>query len=229
MGFAAVIFDFFGTLTVAATRAERAEAVHATARLIGASPEEFRTAWWATWPERCTGRFGTPAETLALIAARIGVRPDEDQIAAAVELRRELEAGFCRLRADTLPTLRALRERGTRIGLISDCTHELPDCWPRLRVAPYVDAAVFSVLAGVKKPDPEIYRLAAEALDVRPADCLYVGDGGSNELTGAEAFGMTAIKILDEGGVNHRFETDPWHGPHLTSLVDVLTSTCRSR
>lgn len=46
--FRAVIFDFFGTLTTAATAAGRAEAAGAGARLLGAPPEKFRTAWWRT-------------------------------------------------------------------------------------------------------------------------------------------------------------------------------------
>lgn len=222
MRFQAVIFDFFGTLTVAAGPRERAAAVERVAAELGAPPEEFRSAWWGTWADRATGRLGTPEDTIRTVAAGLGVHPTDAQIAAAVTVRRELEAGFCRLRSDAVPTLSALRDRGVRVGLISDCTHELPEHWPNLPVAEHVQAAVFSVHAGVKKPDPAIYRLATEALAVPAADCLYVGDGGSNELTGAQAAGMTAVKILDEGGENHRFETDDWHGAEIANLSVLL-------
>ena len=42
--------------------------------------------------------------------------------------------------------------------------------------APLLDAHVFSVEVGMCKPDPGIYAEACRRLDVRPDECLYVGD-----------------------------------------------------
>lgn len=64
-----------------------------------------------------------------------------------------------------------------------------------LGLAPLVDAAVFSCVEGVKKPDSRIYRLACSRLAVEPQECLYVGDGASDELPGATAFGMWAVQL----------------------------------
>jgi putative hydrolase of the HAD superfamily len=36
------------------------------------------------------------------------------------------------------------------------------------------------------KPDPRIFQLACKRLGLQPEDCLYVGDGGSNEFTAAK-------------------------------------------
>ena len=44
------------------------------------------------------------------------------------------------------------------------------------------------------KPAPAIFRQCAQMLDVKPEDCLYVGDGGSQELTAARALGMRAVQ-----------------------------------
>ena len=46
----------------------------------------------------------------------------------------------------------------------------------------------------MKKPDSCIYEEAARRLGVTPSECLFVGDGGSDELPGAKAAGMTAIQ-----------------------------------
>ena len=46
----------------------------------------------------------------------------------------------------------------------------------------------------MKKPDSCIYREAAKRLCVDPEECIFVGDGGSNELTGAREAGMKAIQ-----------------------------------
>jgi len=43
-----------------------------------------------------------------------------------------------------------------------------------------------------------MYRLACTGLAVTPAECLYVGDGGSGELTGAAAVGMRPVLLADD-------------------------------
>jgi len=54
---------------------------------------------------------------------------------------------------------------------------------------------VFSCEVGLAKPDPAIYHLAAARLGVEPAECLFVGDGGSDELSGAGAAAMTPVLL----------------------------------
>ena len=106
-----------------------------------------------------------------------------------------VEAGafreHCSPRSTVLDTLAKLQSTGVKTGLISDCGSEVPDIWPGLALAPLMDATVFSCCVGVTKPDPSMYRLACERLGVDASRCLYVGDGGSRELTGARAMGMT--------------------------------------
>ncbi len=50
---------------------------------------------------------------------------------------------------------------------------------------------------GIRKPDPRIYALMCEALDVPPAACIYLDDLGVN-LKPARAMGMTTIKVESE-------------------------------
>ncbi len=59
------------------------------------------------------------------------------------------------------------------------------------------DVVIESSKAGVRKPDPAIYRLMCEALDVSAEACLYLDDLGIN-CKGAAAVGMTAIKVVSE-------------------------------
>ena len=44
------------------------------------------------------------------------------------------------------------------------------------------------------KPDPQIYRTTIEQLGVNPAETLYIGDGGDDELAGAERAGLRAAQ-----------------------------------
>lgn len=63
----------------------------------------------------------------------------------------------------------------------------------RLGIRGYFDVIVVSEEAGIKKPDPRIFAFAAEALGLRPEQCLYVGDHPVNDIEGASSFGMATI------------------------------------
>ncbi|MBI1686340.1 HAD-IA family hydrolase [Caulobacter hibisci] len=59
------------------------------------------------------------------------------------------------------------------------------------------DALIESSKAGVRKPDPRIYRMMCDLLDVAPEACVYLDDLGVN-CKPAAALGMTAIKVSSE-------------------------------
>lgn len=59
------------------------------------------------------------------------------------------------------------------------------------------DHLIESSKVGVRKPDPKIYEMMCEAIDVAPEDCVYLDDLGIN-LKPARAMGMTTIKVLNE-------------------------------
>ena len=59
------------------------------------------------------------------------------------------------------------------------------------------DHVIESSKLGIRKPDPRIYALMCEALDVDPKHCVYLDDLGIN-LKPARTMGMTTIKVLNE-------------------------------
>jgi putative hydrolase of the HAD superfamily len=59
------------------------------------------------------------------------------------------------------------------------------------------DKVIESSKAGVRKPDPAIYLMMCEALDVEARACVYLDDLGIN-CKPAAALGMTAIKVVSE-------------------------------
>jgi putative hydrolase of the HAD superfamily len=58
------------------------------------------------------------------------------------------------------------------------------------------DHVIESAKIGLRKPDPRIYRMMVEALDVDPKACVYLDDLGVN-LKPAREMGMTTIKVVD--------------------------------
>jgi HAD superfamily hydrolase (TIGR01549 family) len=77
---------------------------------------------------------------------------------------------------DTAPTLRALRSRGTRIGIVSNVPQDLRPIFAAHGLAELVDSFTHSFEVGAEKPDPAIFLRACESLGTKPAETLMVGD-----------------------------------------------------
>ena len=94
---------------------------------------------------------------------------------------------------EILDTLEKLKLKDIKLGLISnaDCI----DCkyWNQSPLFRYFNDSIFSCNVGFLKPDRKIYELAMQRLNVSPEQCLFVGDGGSNELYGAKSVGMGTV------------------------------------
>jgi putative hydrolase of the HAD superfamily len=58
------------------------------------------------------------------------------------------------------------------------------------------DHVIESAKIGLRKPDPQIYRMMVDALAVDPKRCIYLDDLGIN-LKPAREMGMTTIKVRD--------------------------------
>ena len=81
------------------------------------------------------------------------------------------------------------------------------------------------------KPDPHIYQHAYKNLDVAPSDCIFIGDGNSDELQGAAQVGMSPLcaawflrqhrDLLGEDIVKRRAAGYPvlYHPSELTDRV----------
>lgn len=220
----AVVFDFYGTLAPGRSVAAQVAARTAQAEALGVDPERFDAELTATVDERFRGAGGDVAGTLRRLAARLGVTPAEAAVARAAEVRLAAERRFGEPRADAVPVLRALKERGLLVGIVSDCSAELPVYFPTLPVAAFVDAVVLSFVTGHRKPEPANYLACCTQLGVEPGDCLYVGDGGSNELAGARAVGMRAVHLAvpDEAAALVYGRHLHWDGEVVNSLAGVL-------
>jgi putative hydrolase of the HAD superfamily len=216
----AVVFDFFGTLTVPIPAEHHRIHLNPVAEALGCDPQAFHEAWSASFYERATGAWGSPREALHRALAHLDLDLSPERVDTALAVRTSKFGEYVELRPDAVATLTQLRERGLGVAVLSDCTDDLPHLWPSLPIAPLVDVTVFSYEYGAHKPDPVLYEAAARELAVLASDCLYVGDGGSDELAGAERAGMTAVRIAADGhfGYGHV----PWDGPVVHSLSELL-------
>ena len=223
--FDAVLFDLYGTLvdSIEARGIMRGRYDSFTAQVaaaLGAPVEGFLQAWRDTYLQRMTGTPATFEAYVTALCAALGVTPSEAQVAEALQLRLALFRARLTPRPDALAALGALRDMGLALGLISDCSWETALLWEETPLAPLFAAAAFSCTEGVRKPDARIYATVCARLGVDARRCLYIGDGGSDELAGAERAGMTALRI------HVPYETppdhaDPWPGPAISALAQV--------
>jgi putative hydrolase of the HAD superfamily len=219
--FRAVLFDFFGTLTQAV---QRGPAHIEFAQRMGCDPAAYFRVLDKTFYARASGGFGTPAGTLHRVLRMAGAAPTPEQVAWAVQARIGVARADVRMRREALPVLGLLRHWGVRTAVVSDCWYELPRFFPRLPIARLVDATVFSVEVGHCKPHPAMYLTACEQLGVEPAECLFIGDGGSHELSGARCVGMLPVQLDTPDLAEHLvFHSEVgWKGLRVGSLANIV-------
>jgi putative hydrolase of the HAD superfamily len=168
----------------------------AAAYVVGRNPEKTAAALLAAERELSVrARERHSSATLAELFSLAGV-PHTEQAAAAY-----LDAWTPHTLLDPLAPrlLTELRERGLRVGLLSNTT------WPRERheaifardgVLDLFDGAVYSSEIPWAKPHPEAFRCALRAVgDVPPENAVYVGDRLYEDVYGARVAGLRAILI----------------------------------
>jgi putative hydrolase of the HAD superfamily len=151
------------------------------------------------WAEaRQTWRITSLDQLLEQLLAELGLNTDRlkaDQLLALLDWapRPGVE-----LFPETLPVLSALREKGYKIGLL---TNSFVPMWMRdLELRAYglvdlLDERVSAADVGFLKPHPAIYHHLLARLDVPPERAVFVGDRPANDIAGANAVGLISVLI----------------------------------
>ena len=175
---------------------------------LGLTLEDFDARWYGDLAQ--IREMGPVADALAAFDA------PPDVIDEVMALRRPVTLQGLVPVPGVVETIEELRRRGLKIGLITVCSEDVPYLWPETAFHGLFDAEVFSSSVGLRKPDPRIYRLALDELDVEPAEAVFVGDGANDELAGAERVGMTAVGLERPG------EELEWDGLRIRALPELL-------
>jgi putative hydrolase of the HAD superfamily len=223
MKFQAVIFDLFGTI-VDGFAGSSAAYQERFAAALGVPNDQLAQQWRQLTDRRTLGDFQTVEESIEHVCSLVGATVTDEQIMQAVEIRLGLTRRALTPKADAIATLAQLKRDGLKIGLLSNCSIEIPLVWPETAFSEWFDATVFSSRERIKKPAAEIYHLACQRLTIAPEASLYVADGENFELAAAAQIGMHPVLIRSsEVHGEARREAAEWQGDAISQLSDVLT------
>jgi HAD superfamily hydrolase (TIGR01509 family) len=191
---------------------------------VPAMTDRFRDAYLSAFFEPgIVEEIEYPAQVRRLLG-EFEIEVGDEELARFLEAEHAAWSPARQLAATTHALLESLRERGLKLGLVSNA-FDPPDLLHRdlaqLGIAERLDFAVFSSEVGRRKPDPEIFRQALDALEVAPPDALFVGDTLASDIAGAAALGLHTCQALW-----FRADDDP-AGPEpefqAFTQMDVLT------
>ncbi|MFD9904130.1 HAD family hydrolase [Streptomyces sp. NPDC059063] len=180
---AAVLFDMFGVLALDQTPAARARLTEA----VGDGSAAFWDAYWALRQDYDRGDLDGTAYWTA-VGARIGRRFAAAEIPAVVALDMD---SWGRVDGEMVGLLRALAADGTRVGLLSNISHDLAAHYERHHpdLLGLFEVLGLSCRIRSAKPEPDAYLWCARAFGLGPEQVLFVDDREAN-VKGAEAVGM---------------------------------------
>ena len=161
----------------------------------GIPVEKFLPLWRNTESERWVGKM-TFEDTITMIMEKNHCYSEENLKKITEKRIATKEEGFRQLHENIIPMMQALRQKGMLVGLISNCFSEEVTVIRRSILFPYFTQVYLSYEQGIQKPDPEIYKRCMRDFHVKPEECLYIGDGGSQELQAARTLGMKPLQAV---------------------------------
>ena len=181
------------------------------------------------YTERASGKLKDPKKIIDRITDRIkdnrGIVLSDTDRAEILHLRTErMKKALLEVDSVVLDTLKNLKNKQLKLCLISNADVIDTAYWGESALSHIFDTTVFSCEAGYLKPEPEIYREALQRMQVRPEQCMFIGDGGSDELKGAKEAGIITVLAgyfikRDEERLTSLGE---WTDYYITDIRDIL-------
>lgn len=106
---------------------------------------------------------------------------------------------WARMEDGTKELLVWLKEKGYKLGIISNAEGQIKRLISHIGLEPVFDVILDSHEVGFQKPDQRIFSCALKELDVKASEAVHVGDLVESDVVGAKAAGITPILVDREG------------------------------
>ena len=161
---------------------------------LGVDKANFDIFWEEKEQDRYLGSISFE-ESVLYACESINRQIDPELLARVKEKRVKTKSEcFKYVLPEVYQLLNTIREMGLKTAIVSNCSSEEVEVFRGSEICRYFDAALLSFEVHMKKPDVCIYEEAAKRLGVEMSECIFIGDGGSNELIGARNAGIKAIQ-----------------------------------
>ena len=191
----AIFFDLFHTLF--SFKSDGVDGVDTSVNL-GIPDEVWTDLLFDSSERRLRGQVKDKYEIIRELAHSYDRTIPEKVITKATDLREErFSRGLKHVSQEKIHVLHDLRNRGKKIGLISNADSVEVSGWKDSPFSECFDTTIFSYATGYIKPEPEIYLIACDSISVKPTESVFVGDGGSNELKGARNLGFSTVMTTE--------------------------------
>lgn len=189
----AVIFDMYETLITQYNNPQYFG--RHIANDVDIEESVFMKSWEATEYDKTIGKM-TFEDAVSKILKENNRYTDELMNEISNKRKTAKKDNFKHLNKQIIPLLEELKKREIKIALITNCYSEEVEVIRNSCLFNYFDVVCFSYEEGLKKPDEKIFKLCLNRLNLCADECLYVGDGGSCELEGAENVGIKAVQAV---------------------------------
>lgn len=124
----------------------------------------------------------------------------------------------------SIKILDTLSKKGHRMILVSNFYGNLSTVLRNYRMDHFFEMIVESAVVGIRKPSPDIYKLAVERAGVKPEECIVIGDSYKNDIMPATQIGCKTIWFKGEEWEDREYEeTIPTHViTNLKEIVDLI-------
>jgi putative hydrolase of the HAD superfamily len=160
--------------------------------------------------------YGRYQET---VLQEAGIKYDRKLVSVLLKMMQQAKMDLV-LFDDVIPSLKALKEKGLTLGLISNIEQDISGTLTELGLGTLLKIVVTSQEAGANKPHPEIFRYALKQAGVKPEEAVFVGDQYQVDVLGAGSAGMKGV-LLDRGDYYRDVDDCP-RIKSLSELADYL-------
>lgn len=188
-----IIFDLFHTLTGLGSESS---SLPGTAEILGVDRKVWNKILFEKSRWRLAGEEKDPVTILRVLAHTIDPTVSEKQIREAASIRAQRFRNALRhVPRENIETLNRLRASGIKLALLSNADAVEVAGWPECPLAECFDVAIFSCDVGHVKPERQIYEACLSRMKLESGHCLFVGDGSSHELEGAQDMGLRTVMV----------------------------------
>ncbi|MFX1297019.1 MAG: TIGR02253 family HAD-type hydrolase [Promethearchaeota archaeon] len=129
---------------------------------------------------------------------------------------------------DVIPTFIELKKLEIKICVLTDGDAiKQYEKILRLRLQNFLEDIIITEEVGIRKPNPKLFELALQRLNVKPDETIYIGDNYKRDIVPCMKLGILSVLVHRGGKHNHAYFKQDQNPPDydlsdLTNLISII-------